>query len=137
MTNVDLIENHISLVKKYLAILDHYQDIPLNKILDSIDLTGAMERYLYLVAQSTIDLAETIINVRKYRKPTTLAESFLILAENNIIDNKLADKLVGMTKFRNVLAHVYMDIDYNKVYNILINGLGDIKDFIKAVEKEI
>jgi len=52
-----------------------------DEIQDDIDLKGAVERHLYLAAQSTIDLAEALIAFRNLRKPATIAEIFRILQE--------------------------------------------------------
>ena len=110
MTNLAVIENKISAVKKYLKILARYQKYTRRELEMDIDIKGAVERYLYLMAQATIDLAEAVIAYKKFRKPQTLSEAFTILNEEKIIPKTLAEKMVGMVGFRNVIAH-----DYDKV----------------------
>lgn len=134
MTSIDVIENKISAVRKYLAILDRYEGFSKVEIENDIDIKGAVERYLYLVTQSTIDLAESIIAHKKLRKPTTMAESFHILHEAGVISGELKQKLVQMTGFRNVIAHAYEDLDYDIVFDILHNGKKDINAFLEALE---
>lgn len=137
MTNVQVIENRISLVKKYLKILTRYRMYSRKQIENDVDIRGAVERYLYLAAQSTIDLAEAIISLKKYRKPVTIAESFLILGQEEIITARLASKLVKMAGFRNILSHDYAEIDYGIVYSILHDELGDVENFLKIINKAI
>ncbi len=93
-----------------------------------------MERYLYLAAQSTIDLADAIIAYKKFRKPTTLSDSFYILNEEKIINNELTEKMIKMTGLRNTIAHDYGKLNYDIVYNTLINNLSDIDEFLKITE---
>ena len=95
----------------------------------------SLERSLYLSVQATIDLADAVVSLKKLRKPTSLSESFDILQEQNIIARDLTNKLVSMTGFRNVLAHGYTRVDFNRVYEILHNGLKDIEDFIENIQK--
>jgi len=76
MTSRDVIENKISSMRKFLGLLDRYQGYSKAKIQEDIDLKGAIERYLYLAAQSAIDLAEALIAFKNLRKPATMAESF-------------------------------------------------------------
>ena len=76
MTSRDVIENKISSTRKFLGLLDRYQGYSKAKIQEDIDLKGAIERYLYLAAQSAIDLAEALIAFKNLRKPATMAESF-------------------------------------------------------------
>ena len=90
---------------------------------------------MYLAAQAAIDLAEAVISFKKFRKPTTLRESFDILQEEKIITINLAEKMGRMAGFRNIIAHDYVDIDYDKVYDILQNRLIDIEEFLEVVNK--
>ncbi len=135
MTNFAIIENKISSVKKYLAILADYKKYARPEIETAVDLRGAIERYLYLAIQAAIDLAEATISYKNLRKPSTLSESFNILEENNLISADLAEKLIKMTGFRNLVAHDYENLNYDIVYDILQNRLPDIEDFIKQIEK--
>jgi uncharacterized protein YutE (UPF0331/DUF86 family) len=134
MTSIDVIENKISAVRKYLSILERYERFTRTEIENDVDIKGAVERYLYLVTQSTIDLAESIIAYKKLRKPTTMAESFHILHEAGVISDELKQKLVQMTGFRNVITHAYEDLDYDIVFDILHNGKKDISAFLETLE---
>lgn len=135
MTNQAVIENKISAVKKYQGIVDSYKRYSQQEIEANIDLRGAVERYLYLMVQATIDLADALVAYKQFRKPTSMSESFDILNEEGIIPKELTEKMVKMTGFRNIIAHDYEKINYDIVYDVLHNGVKDIKDFIKIVEK--
>jgi uncharacterized protein YutE (UPF0331/DUF86 family) len=135
MTSFNVIENKISSTRKYLSILARYEKLSKEEIENNIDIRGAVERYLYLAVQSTIDLAESMIAFNKLRKPTTMAESFHILHEVGIIPLDLLQRLVLMTGFRNAVAHAYEDLDYSIVFDVLHNGKQDIIAFLNIVEK--
>ena len=134
MTSINVIENKMSAIRKYLSILDRYEGFTRPEIENDIDIRGAVERYLYLATQSTIDLAESIIAYKKLRKPTTMAESFHILHEAGVISGELMQRLVQMTGFRNVMAHAYEDLDYDIVFDVLHNGKKDIAAFLGAID---
>ena len=135
MTNLSTIENKISSIKKHLKILSRYKKYSKDEIEDNLDIRGAVERYLYLAVQATIDLADAIISYKNYRKPTTMSESFHILEEEHIIPNQLKDNLVKMVGFRNVIAHDYEKVNYDIVYDVLHHRLSDIEEFISIAEK--
>ena len=137
MSNIKAIENKISSARKYSTILKRYKGFTKEKIQGNTDIRGAVERYLYLEAQAVIDLAEAIIAHKDFRKPTTMSEAFHILNEEEIISDKLTEKLVRMVGFRNVLAHDYEDIDYDIVYNVLQKGLNDVEVFLKVIAKKL
>lgn len=137
MTSINVLENKISSVKKYLKILSRYLSLKKDDIVNDIDKKGAVERYLYLVSQATIDLAEAVISYKKLRKPATFSENFDILREECLISEGLCFKLISMSGFRNVLAHEYEKMDYDILYKVLTRGLVDIEEFVKIVEKDI
>lgn len=133
MTEDEFLENRISLVRKYLRTLDKYADTTVDELLVNEERRGAVERYLYLAIQSTIDLAEVLIAKNRFRKAQSLAESFDILAEEDLIDRELAERLVRMVGFRNILSHGYHKIDYDIVSAVLRSGPADIRMFVQQV----
>ena len=133
MSSLKVIENKISSILKYLKILQRYKKFSKKEIEDNLDIKGAVERYLYLAIQSTIDLAEAIISYRNFRKPTTMTEAFYILNEEELISEELTKKLVKMVGFRNIIAHDYEKIDYDIVLDVLKNKMKDAEAFIKEI----
>ena len=85
-------KNKISSIQKYLKILERYKNYSREELENNIDIRGAAERYLYLVAQAAIDLAEAVIAYKKFRKPGTLAESFDILKEEKLFQMNWSKK---------------------------------------------
>jgi uncharacterized protein YutE (UPF0331/DUF86 family) len=137
MTGLDVIEKSISNIKKYLSILNNYRNITVEDLQNDFTLRGAVERYLYLAVQATIDLAEAIISYKDLRRPSTFSESFEILNEHNIISKCTKTNMIQMARFRNRIAHDYGDINYNIVHDILINRITDIDIFLEEISRKI
>ena len=133
MTNLSVIENKISATQKYLKIHERYKGYAEKEIEEDLDIRGAFERYLYLAIQSTIDLAESVISYKDFRKPSTMSEAFYILNEENIITSDLKTKMSKMVGFRNIIAHDYEKIDYKIAFSILQEGLNDIYGFLRII----
>lgn len=137
MTNIGSIEQQISVIEKYLSESRRFKKYSKDELMGDLDLLRSCERSLYLLTQSCIDLAESVISLKSFRKPTSLKESFEILHENGLIDFGLANRMSNMTGFRNALAHNYDKFDYDIMYNVLQNGLKDIEEFLATVRKAI
>ena len=137
MTGLDVIEKSISNIKKYLSILSSYKCTSITDLLNDLTLRGAVERYLYLAVQATIDLAEAIISYKELRRPSTFSESFEILNEHNIISKEVKTNMLQMAGFRNRLAHDYGDINYNVIHAVLTNRLTDIESFLEEISKKL
>ncbi len=137
MTNIDIIKRKISEVEKYLKMIFKYKNISSKKVSDDEILRGAIERHLYLLCQSTIDLGEIMIAYLKLRTPSTYAEIFEILEENSIIDKNLALKMKKMTGLRNILAHAYGEVNLDIVLEILQKDIGDFLLFLQEAKTKI
>lgn len=137
MTNIGVIENRISLARKYIKILARYRKYSQKIIADDIDIRGAVERYLFLAVQATIDVAESAVAYKNFRKPTTMSEAFHILNEEDIISPKLVEKMINMTGFRNVITHGYDKVDYSVVFRIIQKDYKDMLDLLKEIEEKL
>jgi len=137
MTTKAVIENKIAAAKKYLKILERYRGRSAKDIERDVDLRGAVERYLYLAIQAAIDLADSVIAFRGFRKPATMGESFSILLEENVINENLAARLTKMVGLRNILAHDYSKLDYDIVGDVMRVGRQDIEKFLAEVSRHI
>ncbi len=134
MSTKTVVENKISNIQKYLTFLRRYKKYSRHELEQTVDVRGAVERYLYLAIQATIDCAEAVIALRNFRKPTTLSETFYILEEEGVLSRKETQALVAMSGFRNVIAHDYEKLDYDIVYTVLHEKLSDIQTFIQTIK---
>ena len=67
--------------------------------------------------------------------PQTSREAFTILYDEEIIDDKLADRLKGMVGFRNIAVHDYQKLNLDIVKSIVENDLYDIKEFAEIIKE--
>lgn len=137
MTNLDYLSDQVSSVERYLTLLDRYRTVTRSQLDTDPTLRGAVERYLYLVAQSTIDLAESFIAYRGYRKPTGYREIFEILEEQGVLEPTFAARLKAMTGFRNVLAHDYVALNLDTAIRVLTHDRVDIEAFLAVIQREL
>ena len=129
MTNLNTIDNKISQIRKYLLRAKSYLPNSRQEIETDDRIRDSLERVLYLITQASIDLGDIVISYRKLRKPGNQSEIFQIIHEHDIISRELMEKLISMTGFRNVIAHDYAKINYDRVYEVLHKDLQDIEEF--------
>jgi len=138
MTNIDILKRKISQIQKYFAILKPLRKYPKEKIQNDEIIYGAIERYLYLLCQATIDFAEAVISFKNLRKPGTYSEIFEILSEGEgLINRDISRKMQEMTGFRNILAHEYGKVDFKEVYKVLTDEIDDINIFLEEIKGKI
>lgn len=98
-------------------------------------LQAAAERWLHLSVECALDLANHLIADRGWRTPTTNREAFGILREQGVIADDLADALAGWAGLRNVLVHLYLEVDQERLWEILTRELDQLESMAAAVAK--
>ena len=91
---------------------------------------AASKYYLIVAAEAAIDVCNHLAARLAKKAPNNYAECFQILAKAQIISSPLAERLIRMAKFRNLLVHQYADIDDEKVYDIICNDLEDLDIYL-------
>ena len=58
---------------------------------------------------------------------------FQSLEKGNIVPAELSIRLQQMARFRNLLVHVYWEIDYGRVFDVIEHDLDDLRRFSRMV----
>jgi uncharacterized protein YutE (UPF0331/DUF86 family) len=82
--------------------------------------------HLLLIAiEATASLCTHILAKTARKSPASHAECFDGLRDLGIVNDELANHLVKMVHFRNLLVHRYWEVDPVKVLGYAREGLGD------------
>ncbi len=125
----DEIASKLEMLDEYIAILKGYQHHDVEDLMRDHTLRGAVERYIEVALECTIDIGEMIISKEKLKRPDTYRDVFLLLGEHGILPDDFAKDLAPAAGFRNVLVHMYAKIDIDRLYYYLENNLEDIERF--------
>jgi len=74
---------------------------------------------LFIASQSTIDLALQAVKALEIPSDGTYRDAFRGLATAGQLDAELTNGLQGWASFRNVVAHFYPVIDFDRVFDAL------------------
>lgn len=83
--------------------------------------------------QIVVDISCHLTAKYNLGNPSTYAECIDILKKYKYLDEKLANKLMGMVGLRNILVHEYITVDINKLYGLL-NNIKDFKEFVDKIK---
>lgn len=91
-------------------------------------------KYLLLTAiEDALAVANHVIAAEGYRAPTDYADAFRSLRDAGVFDAELSDRLEAMARFRNLLVHLYAEVDDRRVHNFLGEDLTDLEAFATAL----
>ena len=99
------------------------------------DLHDLAERRLHLAVECMIDVSNHVIATEGLRTAKTYRDAFVVLSESGVLDHSLAQRLGGWAGLRNVLVHLYMDIDHGFVHEAIANELGDLSEFAVSMRR--
>lgn len=132
MVKRDVVSGRLEKLREYLHTLKMVQKNDLGNFKKDPFIHGAAERYLHLSIECLLDIGNHIIADRGYRKPETYSEILQILAEKEVITEKLFRELEGMAAFRNVLVHDYLKLDLDKVYQVIKGKLNYFEELAEV-----
>ena len=100
---------------------------PMSSVTDTVVL------HLWQAIQVVIDLAASSCVRLGLGSPPTYGDAFRLLADAEVIDPPLADRLSRAAAFRNLLVHADASLDLRRVHAIALQGPDDLRAFLAAL----
>jgi uncharacterized protein YutE (UPF0331/DUF86 family) len=133
MNNNDLIVNKIKLITKYYQTLEKLSLISLDDFLADYSQQLLAERLLHLITQTAIDINHHILSKLNPGNYTTNFDSFIELAQYEVITPELAKELAPSTELIKHLVHEYDDIDPNQVFMAISFALQQYPLYVRQI----
>jgi len=131
LVDPDRVRTKLGHVEEYPRGLAEQQEVSKEQYLRNRDRRDIVERRFEKVIQASLDVASHVIATEGYREPTDYGDLFRVLGENGVISSTVADRMVEMAGFRNVLAHEYAQIDDERVFD----HLQDVEHFRRFAQE--
>ena len=116
-----------------LGELKQYQDIQPETLRAKISQRWIVERGLIAAASLILDIADHILVGHFGFYANSYEESLLGLRDKGVISSALFDQIKGLGGFRNILVHMYQEIDPVLVADSLQKGLHAFPQFAQEI----
>ena len=83
-----------------------------------------------IAVEAMIDVCTHFVARLRLKTPGNSAETVKALSRAGVLPGDHVDRYDDMIRFRNVLVHLYADVDDERVYVILRDHLGDFRLFV-------
>ncbi|MCF6176503.1 MAG: DUF86 domain-containing protein [Victivallaceae bacterium] len=130
-----LVKKHLDSIESRLEELGMLNNMQLNDYKKNIIAQRFSERTLHIMIDEMVNTAETIIDGKKLRKPTSHNGAFTVLFEHKIIPENFHQTAKDIADFGNRLAHDYKDISADTTFTVIKNGQNDVKLFVRLIKK--
>lgn len=113
--------------------LDEIVSLGILEFMNNRHIRGSAKYHLLIAVEAVLDLSSHIITYNGWRLPEDYADTFLVMAENNIVTWEEACSLSDMARFRNRLVHQYYKIDDEVIWEILISDRSEILTYAEKI----
>ncbi len=113
---------------------ERYRKIPSARFQTDRDTRNMVLHAMLLAIQSATDIATEVIVMERLKRPASYRETFGILEANGILTRDLTRSLSNLAGFRNVLVHIYWDLDLVQAYAILQRDLPVLQEFLAEMK---
>ena len=130
MVNRLLLERILGDIRYNARLLQEADDIDWANYQQDPRSRRLVERTLHIIIEACIDLAQHVISGQSLREPSSYRDSFVVLAENGIIQRDTLPVLERMAAFRNLIVHYYDRVEDEIVFGIFKHRLSDFELFV-------
>lgn len=134
LVDVSRVEARIQRLEELIERLDEVRQAGEDAYLADERQRAATERWLQVAVQICIDLGTQLVTEQSARPPSDYADVFKVLGEKDVIPMDLAQRLSDAAKQRNLIVHLYMEIDDRAVFASLTH-LDDLREFAASLER--
>jgi len=135
MIKKELKDRKISLLQRNLSYLKTIASISLDEFLGNFEKQLACRYTIQESVQICIDIAFHLCIVNKFGEPTNYKDSFKILSQNHILSDQLSIKMQNWVGVRNLVSHIYEEVDDSRIYSFIIEDLHDFDEFISTLNQ--
>jgi uncharacterized protein YutE (UPF0331/DUF86 family) len=133
MVNAPKAEGLLRNLTTYVGYLRKIAQTPREAFLNDPEKVGAAKYYLQVAIEVCIDLANHIIASERYRAPQDYRDAFTVLNESGVLPDDFTLTFRQMTGLRNLLVHLYWEVDDSQIYDDLQHHLGDFDRYARYI----
>jgi uncharacterized protein YutE (UPF0331/DUF86 family) len=133
MVDKTLILRKLSELDEYYKQIKEFEKITVAQYSADWKIQRIIERTLQMMIETCVDIASHIIADHEYRVPISYSDTFKVLHDEKIVDDRLFNALGKMAKFRNIVVHHYDKVDAEIVIGILKKDLSDFTNYRDAI----
>lgn len=134
MVDAERISARLDHLEGLLELLEPIHAAGEEAYLADIGTRGQAERWLQLAIQICIDVGAQLVSELSVAPPTDYAGIFYALAGGGYLDAELAERMAAAARQRNLLVHLYLDVDDREVFAAL-GHLDDLREFAAATQR--
>ncbi|HEU4619224.1 MAG TPA: HepT-like ribonuclease domain-containing protein [Gammaproteobacteria bacterium] len=129
-----VLRRRLRALERYLRVLRALRERGREAFVHDEAVQDRVERNVELLAQTCTDICLHIVSASGTAAPETYSDAVRAAAPIIALPADLTDRLAAAVRLRNMLAHMYLDIDHGRLFDEL-GWIEDTETFAAAVER--
>ncbi len=127
--------SHLTELDESLKDWERYQRYSLEDLHKDRDKRNMVLHAMLISIQAAIDISSHLISKNQLKRPTTYRETFELLGQAGMISEELACELSDLAGLRNVLVHIYGELNLDEIHSVLQNDLKILRYFRDEIKE--
>lgn len=134
MLNKEFVEKKVSLIEEDVKRLKDFGNMTAEEIFLNYEKQATVERLMERIIARAIDINQYLIRqLNKDVIPQNYRQTFLILSDLGIYDEKFGERISKSIGIRNVLIHDYDKIDFKLLYSSISDCISDYTKYCNYI----
>lgn len=133
MVDRDKLEGLIRNLRRYTEVLRQIAQRDETRFMSDPVVIGAARYYLQVAIETCINMANHLIASERLRAPRDYKDTFAVLNEAGIVPAECARTMRELAGLRNLLVHLYWEVDDRMVYEGIRTDLADFETFVRYI----
>lgn len=132
MVDVERLTRLLTRIRQDLASLRRYEAVDHDELRRDEVRMGHVKYLFVTLMEGCIDAAHHVCASEGFGPPDTNADAMLVLARNDLLAEDLAETMADGVRFRNVLVHLYAEVNDERVVGHL-DQLDEVERYVAAL----
>lgn len=132
------VDSQLADIERSVRLLREEAKRPLPELVADPVRAFGVQHLLQISIEALSNISNHLASELGWEMPRSYVQSFEnLMSEGVIQDLELAEHLIAMARFRNLVVHRYWKVEMDEVYRILQNHLDDLSHAAEALARYI
>ncbi|GJQ49240.1 hypothetical protein KsCSTR_39730 [Candidatus Kuenenia stuttgartiensis] len=140
MIDKEFLKEKLNLITRDLERLKIFYDFTISQIAEDFIKYAALKNILMEIIGRAIDINEHLISELArpdMEAPKTYRDTFLLLADLNVLQRDFAEEISKSAGFRNAIVHEYNNLDKSIIYKTVGDAINQYAKYCNYILKFI
>lgn len=133
MIDPEVIRSRLDVIRENIELLLQLKGMSENQLASDPWKLNTAKYCLQVSIEAVTDICKYLISQAQAGMPKRNRDLPILLSKIGVLPKEFAERVSGMIGVRNVLVHGYLEVNLERVRDIIQHDLGDFDEFAKHI----